>query len=234
MVGERYGQSLDIGKEIEKEEQEKDQPLPCICDRKKPKAEISESEPEKTGEKQDDAPAQDEKPSDTPTEQEKQPEEEKIVQAENTASKSAEPDSEKQEAKEEIPAEKPAEEQPEEAPELPVRAPDPVEEDVNAIITKEIPELQGRKSVWANKWVVGMVFVAVIVGIFLLWPKNAPESAPAQFDTVSLVVYNITEPVQEAVVPLESSPVQENITAAAENPESVDDLPDFLAGQLRD
>jgi len=249
MVGDRYGQSLDIGKEIEKEKEEEKQPLPCNCTPKiKPKEEVSESPPEK----------QEEKHPEQPTEpEEKQPQqEEKPVEAqtEAPAEKSAEPetqsDSEKQEFEEE-PPEKVPDDEPEEAPAEP-RVPDPVEEDVNEIITKDFPVLRQRTSVWetffSHSWIFWVVLVVVVGGMFWAWTSVTREESSEPVGNVILPADNtlsFNATYEELVFPEQNTTSQENITpapetvpvedAAQENPDnSSDELSILLAEGLKD
>lgn len=173
MVGDRFGQSLDIGKELEEEKKAEEPQAPAASNTPQPK---DNSQQEKKPEQPVEKPA--EQPSEAPEKEEKA---------------EAQPEAP---AKETVPAEQSAEEQQDEAvpeePEedeeenIPKKAPDPAEEDVNEIITKDIPVLKWRKSIFekifSHSLVFWVVFVVVVTGMFFAWklivPAKAPEAAP--------------------------------------------------------
>ncbi|MEM4239917.1 MAG: hypothetical protein QXM31_00030 [Candidatus Woesearchaeota archaeon] len=245
MVGERYGQSLDIGKEIEKEKEEEQQPLPCTCSpdlRKKnqpAEQDTAENKEEKAEAKQDSEKTAQPEAGKAQESSQGQQEPQQQKQAEAQAQQHAETQAPGQQAQEQqMPPEQ------ETPPELPVT--DPVEEDVNAIITKEIPELPAKTSIWTNKWLLGIIFVALITGIFLAWMKLAPENTqslpqPTQSGPVSLVVYNASEPAAAPAMPDQAQPtapaaperIPEQQKKPAE-PKSIDELSEFFSEQLKD
>ncbi len=222
MVGGRYSQSLDIGRELEKEKEEGKEPLPCTCPPDLGKK--AEPEPEKVEEAKAESPA--EKVSE-PEKQESAPEPaDNSEKTAETSPVSAEASSEPAESLQEIqsePAEEPkSEENPAEdesideepsEPEIPLKEPDPVEEDVEAIINKEIPALKPRTSILAlifsRSWIFWVVFVVVVGGMFWIW-SSAQQSAEKEKEML---------PVKPLLVPLESQITidQAPETAAEEN-----------------
>lgn len=191
MVGERFGQSLDIGKELEEEKKEKEQELPCGCDVPPRKHDNSAQEPEKK-------------------------EETSSANAETEAGKSAEPgkteaaepesnpDSEKQAAVEAQPEKTPEAQQLEEHEEEILeekKEPDPVEEDVNEIITKDFPVLKHRTSIWASiaehSLAFWLIFFVVVAGMFVAWklvlPVKVQENLPvAGYAPIDSAIYENT------------------------------------------
>ncbi len=275
MAGERYSHSLDVGKELEKEKEEEkkgeQQPLPCFCS---PKIRPKNSE---NGEEQ-------EKKEEPAQEQEKGQEgSEESAAKEETSEQQA---SEKQEAaKESVPEQQPVQEISEQqaqpsivvrpaelaedsgwesmedvVPAEPQSPPDPVEEDVNAIITKDIPVLHSRKGIverlLEHKLLLLVGFVAVIAGIFFAWKMILPEPAVQQFElepSAAFVPPNITlfhAQVPEAPVVSQEAPETGEVVELPEegvvgevvpaetivqaNVSSVDELPDFFVRQLKD
>ncbi|MEM4247153.1 MAG: hypothetical protein QXR48_01290 [Candidatus Woesearchaeota archaeon] len=224
MVGERYSHSLDIGEELEKEKAAEEQQ-----EEKKEQPAEEKQHPksiQQVFEEQKPAP----EPKTAPEEPEQEP-------AEPQAS-----------SKETLPNEEQLEGA---SSDLAVNKTDPVEEDINAIITKEMPELPQKKTVWANRWLLGVVFVVFVAGILFVWlksvPKNAEESSPQFLEPVSLVVYNMTGAVQESMPLSEPVIVKENVSVsepvlpsgrqldkAESAPASLDELPDFLSERLKD
>jgi hypothetical protein len=224
MVGDRYGQSLDVGKEIEKEKEEEKQPLPCVCTPKiKPKEEFSESPSEKQEEKRPEQPTEPEEKQPPQEEKPVEQEPEKISEAtvESSAQKLIE------EAKEE-PPEKVPDDEPEEAPAEP-RVPDPAEEDVNEIITKDFPVLRQRTSVWetffSHSWIFWVVLFVVVGGMFWAWTSVTREERSEPVGNVILPAdntFSFNATYEELVFPEQNITLQENIkpvpeTAVAED-----------------
>ncbi len=215
MVGERYSHSLDIGEELEKEKEEEkkgEQPqLPCFCSPKiRPKA--SESEQEKK-----DEPAPEPEKNEEPEQEKEEPAQEENQEAVGEETAEQQVSASQEAAKEAVPQQetreeprievKPADisedsgwEQMEDvAPAEPQSIPDPVEEDINAIITKEVPVLNPRKSVierlLEHQLLLVVAFVAVIAGIFFAWKIVLPEPAAQNFElepSAAFVPANIT------------------------------------------
>jgi hypothetical protein len=221
MVGGRYSQSLDIGRELEKEKEEEKEPLPCVCS---PDLSKKKQETEKVEEAKAESPA--EKVSE-PEKQESASEAadnpEKTAETGTEAAKTSSETAETPQEMQSEPAEEPkSEENPDGAedineqisePETSLKEPDPVEEDVEAIINKEIPDLKPRKSILAlffsHSWIFWVVFVVVVGGMFWIW-SAAQQSAEQEKEML---------PVKPVLVPLESQITIDQApgTAAEEN-----------------
>lgn len=246
MVGERYSHSLDISEELKKEEEEKKQQLSCTCspdlNKKGQSAEPSKEKAEEGAEAQSAAETENVVADKSP-----EPTEEEKAEEKSGSDKTASPE---QKEGAEAPNQSFEEEtQTDEVgagvTKLPID--DPVEEDINAIITKDIPELPPKKTLWSTKRVVGLVLVGLVIGVFFFWMRYVPEEAvpEASSSLVSLVVYNMTGAVQETM-PLsepvlvgENKSVSEPVLPAAEQSgmpriKSLDELPDFLSERLKD
>ncbi|MEM2915905.1 MAG: hypothetical protein QXT19_00900 [Candidatus Woesearchaeota archaeon] len=266
MAGERYSHSIDISEELEKEKEEEkkgeEQPLPCFCSPKiRPKAsEKDEAEEEKRDE-------QEQKEEHAPEEKRGLAKEENGEQ-QASARQDAAKDAESQQETPEKPcieikpadlSEDESEMEPleEEQPLLPQSRPDPVEEDVNAIITKDIPVLYKRKSIFErllkHKLLLLVVFVGFVAGIFFAWKMVLPEPAAQKFEleafdafvppNITLFPAQIPEFPETAYEPVELPEQPEAPEAGGEsvpvevvqaNSSSVDELPDFFAQRLKD
>ncbi len=260
MAGERYSHSLDIGEELEREKEEEkkgeQQPLPCFCSPKiRPKASEEQQEENKERQEKKEEPApesetkedpmqeKEEKQNESPAEQE---EEQKFSEASNTAKESV--PEQKQEHSEEprievrsadLSDESGWEKMEDVAPAEPQRPCDPVEEDVNAIITKEVPVLHPGKSIFEclleRKSLLIFVFVALVAGVFLAWKLVLPEplARGLQFEpSDAFVPANTTLfPVQDSEVPVISSETPEIIELPEQlppEPAELVEMPDGL------
>lgn len=251
MVGERFGQSLDIGKELEAEKKEEEANLPCGCDVPPPKQDNSAQEPAK---KEETSSANAETNAGKSAEQEKT-EPETQTDSEKPPVVEAQPEKTSEEKQEEEP------EEPDEEISAEKKEPDPIEEDVNEIIKKDIPVLTQRTSILgsiaAHSLLFWVVFFVVVGGMFIAWkfvlPENAQEDLPAigyaPIDRViggnatgilesvpEIIASNVSfvQPDEAIAVPeTAESPaveaVQENTSAGG-----VDELADTLALGLKD
>jgi len=226
MEGERFGYSIDIGKELEKDETQ--QPKPEEQKPEEPKAEELQKQEEPKAEaqpKQDDAAKQESTAQEQP--QQSVPEQPSVpVQPQEPQ----QPSVEESPAGEEFPDEEPVEQEP-------PRPPDPVEEDINAIITRDFPELNARPGIWerivayrALLIFLLFVFIAGWFAFILFGPEEPtrmtfqPEVFPAQ--PVALAALPI--PVNYTPV-LPAEPVK-----SASPEERFEDIPLMLAERLRD
>jgi hypothetical protein len=251
MVGERFGQSLDIGKELEAEKQEKEQELPCGCDVPPPKKDNSAQSPEK---KEETSSANAETGAEKSAEPEKiepetMPDSEKpqVVEAQPEKTSEEQQPEEREEPEEEIPAEK--------------KEPDPVEEDVNEIMTKDFPVIKYKTSIWrgiaAHSLLFWVVFFVVVGGMFVAWklvlPEKAQEDLPVtEYVPIDSVIGGNTTDILESVPEIITSNVSfvqpDEAIAVPETAESpaveivqentsagrVDELADVLALGLKD
>jgi len=139
----------------------------------------------------------------------------------------------------------PRPEQPEETRDEPQKEPDPAEEDINAIITKEIPALHIKKSllerVFERKILLLVIFIALVGFVFLSWTKILPERQKTAGPEALLIPpgavpaqANITP--EPGIVPeiAEQNPVPEEPGQKGGNASPINELPDFLANQLKD
>jgi hypothetical protein len=212
MAGSNFGQSLDIGKELEKEKDEKKQPLPCVCS---PDLNKKEKSPEPQPEQQEISVQQNtEKQTEPPAQEEKQ---EEASVSEPAAKEIAQ----NEEAK---PAEEQKEDVPAEVTEA-KRAADSAEEDVNEIITKEIPVLKQRTSIWesifAHTWIFWIVFVVVVSGMFWAWMSVTKEVAVVgnsvlPLENSSSLLFNAT--YEELILPAAANISQEENASLPEAP----------------
>ncbi len=220
MVGGKYGQSLDLGSDLEKEKEAEargEQPqLPCFCS-PKPKKVVSEEDvkqEEAASEKQES-----EKQAEEPPVKESVPEEPvvDVKPIEGPVDEAQISDVSEKNVEELLE---------EEEPELPVKEPDPLEDDVNEIITKDIPQLQPRKKVFGifSKKLFFTLFVVAIIVFLFVWLKTPSEPAVGQITAMPVLVplENITGQ-SEAELPPEDAGIK-----------YVDDLPYFFDEQLKD
>jgi hypothetical protein len=223
MVGDRFGQSIDIGKDLEKEvarKQAQDQAKEVA---QAPPAENPPEKQETIAPEEPQAPAAEETSASS-------------AQAESTVNEDLiEPAGEEtiEPADEEtvdLTNEEPSE------PAVPPLPPDPVEEDVNAIITRDFPELRTNESVWSRIVTYRAFFIALIIlfvgGWFVFqWMSPSEEALrgmPRPTAPASLVAFNATMPAVGApVIPPQSEEEQPH-------PRSVEELPDIFAQGLRD
>ena len=231
---DRYNYSLDIGKELEERaEQEKQQ------QREEAEQEKQQQKPEEKQESEEKQEPVEETP---PSEQKQEPaseesspsEEQKEEPAEPEQKNEPEPVSEPEPAGEEVPARVESESEPElnldpedEEPPEPSGPPDPAEEDINAILNNEMPELYGKKSIWEGLFAHKMLFfvlLVLLVGGWFTFRIMAPsESVPAIAPQVMLDEIDY--------IALSGNIVEPNVT---EEKITIDDLPDVLAKGLAD
>ncbi len=214
-MGERYSHSLDIGKELE-EEQEAEQPKgPDPVEEQpaqEPPAEDSEKESESASQPASEQPVAEqsqpaqEQPSELPSaqellEQEQEPEDEEPVVEE------------------------------------PPRPPDPIEEDVNAIITQEFHYLEPKQSFWTRS-IIPLILVAILIGgIWVFFHLTEENPGPQSTSLVVAPVQTVTD-----LAPLVPSQLQnasqtnlavKNTSTSKKQNVSVD-LADSIAFALKD
>ena len=154
MVRGRVSHSIDIGKELENEQPQE------------PKQEAPKQE--ETASKEEALPEEPEKPQEQPAQASSEPQHEA---SERPVAEATVPSSAAQELLDTT-AEPAPEPEDEDVPEEPAGPPDPVEEDVNEIITKGVPRLQRKQSFWkqvkAYRTPLFILFVILVGGWFLL------------------------------------------------------------------
>lgn len=200
MVGGRVSHSIDIGKELEKG-------LP-----QEPRQEEAAT------------------PEETPSEQEKQ--QETAVPEQQPPSAETTPPA--QTAQELLGAREgqasPPEDEDEDEPEEPALPPDPVEEDVNEILTKHIPQLRSKKTIWGRITpyrIPAFILLVILVGGWFLLRSMVigaePKAEAVQLPAVGpMVVSNIT--------PVSTVPAHLNETGE----DSREELAAILTRGLRD
>ncbi len=229
MAGERYGYSIDIGKELEKEEEQKEASKKSESKKESSKDEETTSEKELAIEEQDIK----EKIIETP-----KPAESKVPKEEPVKDEVSEKELaiEEQDIKEKIlETPSPTEEKPEEIEEpesdqIPYKAPDPIEDDINEIITRHGPLNNDRKSFF-RKMITSPVLI-LLLGIIIFggWFLTKDSAEEVVQTAIIPSIEPIPLPIEHFPLPIE----QVKLEAPNKSINTIEGLPDFFADKLRD
>lgn len=240
-----FGHSLDIGKELEKEKEieelqrQLDEPANEEAQQEAP--EEAQDEPAEDAQDEPVSAEEDaEKPSEEPAPAQEPVPDKEPADTESASAETQLPElrlnrSEPSPSAEELLNENAEDDEPEPAP---PRVPDPVEEDVEAMMTKHVPEAEPRASFGNYRIAFVLIVLLAIGGWWVVRMMHAPaaplEASGAvvleQHQVENMTVLDVSQgnapPDEFGALPLADAPVEEIMPAAVSAPEPVAPAPE--------